>query len=404
MECYLSSTFAGFIALDENFNLLDYELFPKDKLLEKYLELQKSEITAEEMLLIQRLMKNGYQISIESHKLASTYKELDYDLKFRVKSYTVGGKYLRANLHHILETVGFIQGTDDLRELVRELSIRVTEEKLRTASRADDLLLIQAINAIEEVEESVVKLSERLREWYPIHFPELDLVKNQEKYAELVALYGDRDSIIDSGVLAEVLDENINLETSLGSEISPEDLEILQEFARSLESLMITKKSLTSFVDKRMSELAPNLRELAGASLGAKLISHVGSIKRLAMLPSSTIQIIGAEKALFRHLKTGERPPKHGLIYQHPEVRGSRWWIRGKVARLLAAKITLAVRKDFFSGEKDPSIVEGFQTRLEEIRKAHPFPKKSTKTKVSKKKKKKRDKKRFTRSELKDYY
>lgn len=404
MECYLSSTFAGFIALDENFNLLDYELFPKDKLLEKYLKLQTGEITGEEKLLIGRMANDGYHIVIESNKLASAYKELDHDFEFRIASNTPGGKFLRANLPHILEKVGFIEMANDLRGVLHELSIRVTEEKLRTASRADDLLLIQAINAIEEVEESVVKLSERLREWYPIHFPELDLVKNQEKYAELVALYGDRDSIIDSGVLNEVLDEYINLETSLGSDISPEDLEILQEFARSLQALMSTKKSLNSFVDKRMGELAPNLRELTGASLGAKLISHVGSIKRLAMLPSSTIQIIGAEKALFRHLKTGERPPKHGLIYQHPEVRGSRYWIRGKVARLLAAKISLAVRKDFFSGDKNPQITEDFNKRLEEIRKAHPFPKKSTKTKVSKKKKKKRDKKRFTRSELKDYY
>ena len=404
MECYLSSTFAGFIALDENFNLLDYELFPKDKLLEKYLKLQTGEITGEEKLLIGRMANDGYHIVIESNKLASAYKELDSDFEFRIASNTPGGKFLRANLPHILQKVGFIEMANDLRGVLHELSIRVTEEKLRTASRADDLLLIQAINAIEEVEESVVKLSERLREWYPIHFPELDLVKNQEKYAELVALYGDRDSIIDSGVLNEVLDEYINLETSLGSDISPEDLEILQEFARSLQALMSTKKSLNSFVDKRMGELAPNLRELAGASLGAKLISHVGSIKRLAMLPSSTIQIIGAEKALFRHLKTGERPPKHGLIYQHPEVRGSRYWIRGKVARLLAAKISLAVRKDFFSGDKNPQITEDFNNRLEEIRKAHPFPKKSTKTKVSKKKKKKRDKKRFTRSELKDYY
>ncbi|HNS24730.1 MAG TPA: ATP-binding protein, partial [Methanobacteriaceae archaeon] len=312
MECYLISTFAGFIALDENFNLLDYELFPKDKLLEKYLEIQTREITTEERHLIGRLASSGYQVLIESNNLVSTYKELDYELEFRIESDTRGGKYLRANLPGVLEKIGFIGTASDLREVVHELSIQVTEEKLRTASRADDLLLIQAINAIDDVEESVVKLSERLREWYPIHFPELDLVKNQEKYVELVVLYGHRDSIVDSGVLIDVLDDNINPETSLGSDISPEDLEILQKFARSLQSLILTKKSLNTFVDKRMGELAPNLRELAGASLGAKLISHVGSIKGLAMLPSSTIQIMGAEKALFRHLKSGERPPKHG--------------------------------------------------------------------------------------------
>ena len=86
--------------------------------------------------------------------------------------------------------------------------------------------------------------------------------------------------------------------------------------------------------------MAPNLRDLTGPSLSAKIIAHTGGIRRLALLPSSTVQILGAEKALFRHLKTGEKPPKHGLIYQHPDVRGSRWWIRGKVARALAGKIS----------------------------------------------------------------
>ncbi|HMK54804.1 MAG TPA: ATP-binding protein [Methanobacteriaceae archaeon] len=399
MQCYLTGIFAGFIALDENFNVLDYELFPKDKLLEKYVELQKGEIGPQEKLIIKRLAQQGHHIIIESNKLPSTYNDFVPDSNFQVVSETDGGRFLRSHLQDILEKVGFIEPSDDLRDLLQELSIKITEDKLRTASRADDLMLIQAINAIEEVEEAAVKLTERLREWYPLHFPELDQIKNHEKYTELVAQYGDRDSIITSGVL----NGEIEFENSLGADITPEDAKMLQEFARSLHSLQLTKTSLNQYVDKRMGELAPNLRELAGASLGAKLISHVGSIKRLAMLPSSTVQIIGAEKALFRHLKTGERPPKHGLIFQHPEVRGAKWWIRGKVSRALAAKITLAVRKDFFSGEKDPTIVKDFQKHLDEIRKAHPFPKRITKSKKPHKKKK-RDKKRFTKSELKDYY
>ncbi|MDP3065426.1 MAG: ATP-binding protein [Methanobacteriaceae archaeon] len=399
MQCYLTDIFAGFVALDENFNVLDYELFPKDKLSEKYMELQKGEIGPQEKLILERLVQNGHHIIIESNKLPSTYNEIITDSNFQVISETDGGRFLRRHMLDILEKVGFTDTSNDLRTIVHELSIKITEEKLRKASRADDLMLIQAINAIDEVEDSAVKLTERLREWYPLHFPELDQVKNHEKYVELVAKYGDRNSIITSGLL----DETLEFEKSLGADISPEDLKMLQEFAKSLSLLQTTKKSLHQYVDQRMGDLAPNLRKLAGPSLGAKLISHVGSIKRLAMLPSSTVQIIGAEKALFRHLKTGERPPKHGLIYQHPEVRGAKWWIRGKVSRALAAKITLAVRKDFFSGEKDPSIVENFQKHVEEIKKAHPFPKRGKKSKTPQKKKT-RDKKRFSKSELKDYY
>ena len=115
---------------------------------------------------------------------------------------------------------------------------------------------------------------------------------------------------------------------------------------------------------------APNLRDLLGSTLGAKLIAHIGSIKRLATYPASTIQIMGAEKAVFRHLKTGERPPKHGIIFQHPSVRGAKWWNRGKVARNLALKITFA--------EYDPSIAEDYLKKVEQIEKENPFPKKTS--------------------------
>ena len=178
----------------------------------------------------------------------------------------------------------------------------------------------------------------------------------------------------------------------LGAELSERDLEVIQGFARTIKSIQDSKKSTTNYVDVKMEEVAPNLRDLLGASLGAKIIAHTGGIKRLALLPSSTVQILGAEKALFRHLKTGERPPKHGLIYQHPDVRGSRWWVRGKIARMLAGRISLAVRKDFFSGEFDPSIKESFQEKLEEIKKAHPFPKRTEKSKKRKLKRERRKK------------
>ena len=185
------------------------------------------------------------------------------------------------------------------------------------------------------------------------------------------------------------------------------DLEVLQGFAGSVESLQDTKKSLTDYVDEKMGEIAPNLSNLLGSSLGAKLIAHIGGIEKLALLPSSTIQIMGAEKALFRHKKTGERPPKHGLIYQHPEIRSARWWLKGKIARALAAKISFAVRKDVYSGELDPDLKEDFEKKLESIKKEHPFPPRSTKSKEDKKKgkgKKKKKKREKYKKKVKDYY
>jgi nucleolar protein 56 len=207
-------------------------------------------------------------------------------------------------------------------------------------------------------------------------------------------------------VLEADKDSRVRTERSVGTPISETDLLMVREFAGSIKSLQKTRRSLTDYVDMRMTDIAPNLKDLAGSSLGAKLIAHVGGLERLSKMPSGTVQVLGAEKALFRHLKTGERPPKHGLIFQHPEVRGAKWWLRGKIARTLALKISLAVRKDVYCGEYDPNIAESFEKRVEEIKKANPFPKRSSKSKKvndkeTRKKKKKRDK---YKKNIKDYY
>jgi nucleolar protein 56 len=236
-----------------------------------------------------------------------------------------------------------------------------------------------------------------------IHFPELNKLKNNETYVNLIAEYGDRGSIKEN----ETFEELKVKDKGMGSEIEGKDLRMIQEFAKSVKTLQNAKKSLNEYVEQKMSEIAPNLSDLVGASLGAKLIAHTGSIEKLSLLPSSTVQIIGAEKALFRHKKTGERPPKHGLIYQYPEIRSTKWWLKGKFARALAAKISLAVRKDVYCGEFDPTIKEDLEKRLEEIKKTHPFPPRASKSKKEdikdkgKKKKKKRDK---YKKKIKDYY
>ena len=406
MKCYLTCCFAGFIVLDENCTLIDYELFPRSKLAERLTNVQNGNLTKEEESVLKRIVKKHDKVVIETNIPHSRYKNLKDSPKFEFETPNTGGEFLRSNIVEILLKTGFLESEDDFGRIIHDLSIELTEEKLKKASEAEDLLLIQAINAIDDLDEATGKLVERLREWYAVHFPEFDRVKNHENYVRLIAEYGHRDAIIDSGLLNSDMGFKKSIERSMGAEINELDLSVLQGFAASIKSTQESKKSITDYVDAKMEEIAPNLRDLCGSSLGAKLIAHVGSIKRLSMLPSGTVQVLGAEKALFRHLKTGERPPKHGLIFQHPEVRGAKWWVRGKIARTLASKISLAVRKDVFSGDYDPQIKESFQKRVEEITKANPFPKRSTKSlKPDKKEKTKKRKKRDKyKKKISDYY
>jgi len=405
MKCYLTCSFAGYISLDKNCTLLDYELFPRHKLKERCEKITAGIITKEEELILKRLVKKYDTIIIETNTPHSRYKNLKDNHKFKYETPNIAGEFLRLNMGDLLKKTNFLGSDDDLTNILHELSIEITNDNLQKASESEDMFLIQAINSIEELDETTGKMIERLREWYSIHFPELDKIKNHERFVEIVADLGDRDSILDSGVLDPEKD-SVRIDKTIGAPISEIDLLILKEFASSIKSLQKTKQSITQYIDKRMNEIAPNLKDLTGASLGAKLIAHVGSMEKLSKMPSGTVQVLGAEKALFRHLKTGERPPKHGLIFQHPEVRGAKWWVRGKIARTLALKISLAVRKDVYSGEYDPNINENFKIRVEEIKKSNPFPKKSMKSKKindkdTRKKRKKRDK---YKKNIKDYY
>jgi nucleolar protein 56 len=271
-------------------------------------------------------------------------------------------------------------------------------------------MVVETINSLEEIEDSTGKLIERLREWCTPYLPEMEKLHNHELYAKIIATETSRENIINSGILDNT---HVSLSENYDVEIGENDLEIIKTFANSIYSLYKSKNKLEEFIDEKIKEIAPNMYDVAGANLAAKLIAHTNGLENLAKLPSSTIQIIGAEKAIFRHLKTGENPPKHGLIFQHPSIRGSNWWVRGKLARTVASKITIAARKDAFSNEYDPNLKLELDERIEEIKKSHPFPerkkskkdennKKSSKGKKAKKergKKKKRNKKKLRKGE-----
>jgi len=200
----------------------------------------------------------------------------------------------------------------------------------------------------------------RMREWYGWHFPELSkIIDEHSKYAAVIKIIGDRskvnaDSVLkqleealdDSGKAQEVIEA---AKTSTGYEISAFDMTNILSFAERVLKLSNYRKDLQNYLGKKMSDIAPNLRALVGDAVGARLISHAGSLTNLAKYPASTVQILGAEKALFRALKTRGNTPKYGLIYHSTFIGRAGTKNKGRISRYLANKCSIASRIDCFA-------------------------------------------------------
>ncbi|MDR4491026.1 MAG: hypothetical protein R2685_09020 [Candidatus Nitrosocosmicus sp.] len=239
---------------------------------------------------------------------------------------------------------------------LRNFALEWSSLKIQEASQQLDLHISQSINGLDEIDKILNTVGTRMREWYGLHFPELDnLLQNIVTFAQIVSQAGRRENITKEFLTTLDIPDNridIIIQTSLrskGGKITDENLVILQSLATQVISLNQIRKTLEQHVESTMEEVAPNLRELLTASVGARLIAKAGSLKRLASLSSSTIQILGAEKALFRTLKTGANPPKHGLLFQHPVIHSAPKWQRGKLARAISAKAAIAARVDLFN-------------------------------------------------------
>ncbi|MDN5358743.1 MAG: nucleolar protein 56 [Candidatus Diapherotrites archaeon] len=270
----------------------------------------------------------------------------------------------------------------DLRKKVMEK----TKKKVEEAYTEKDRYIIQAIEALDDLDAAYNLLVERLREWYGLHFPEVNqLVKDHEKFVRLVSEIGAREKMtkdVLEAVLGEKLAERVAevASQSMGTELSGDDLKMIQDFASRVKELKEMRDRLADYIREQMEKIAPNVAAVAGPLLGARLISKAGGLKKLAMLPASTIQVLGAEKALFKHLAKGTPPPKHGILFQHPLVRNAKRWQRGKIARAIAAKLAIAAREDYFGG-KDISeqLLKEIEQRVEEIKEKYPNPPKRAK-------------------------
>jgi len=266
---------------------------------------------------------------------------------------------VRCHMDELLE--GTKLSTSDIKSMQLGLSHSLSRYKLKFSADKVDTMVVQAIGLLDELDKEINTYAMRVKEWYGWHFPEMQaIVADNALYAKVVMKCGFRTNMAKSDLSSILEEENIesNLKeqaiTSMGTEISDMDIIHIQSLAEQVLSMTEYRAQLFEYLKNRMNAIAPNLTILVGEIVGARLIAHAGSLMNLAKFPSSTIQLLGAEKALFRALKTKHDTPKYGLIFHASLIGSAQPKHKGKIARVLAAKTALAVRVDALSDETSP--------------------------------------------------
>ncbi len=326
-----------------------------------------------------RFGKDNVQIVVEDDAVARYIASKGFDV--RVESDGVFRSF-RSRVPELYVSQGIVEGRDKYVAVSHRIALEVARRELRKYAGKRDLLAIQSIRAIDDIDKTLNLFAARLREWYSIHFPELDeLIDDHIRYARIVSELGTRDNYSIQSLRKIGLGENLAKRVteaamkSMGADLSEFDIKPIQTLARIMLQLHELRSYLTNYTSNVVKEVAPNVNELVGPLLAARLLSLAGSLEELAKLPASTIQVLGAEKALFRALRTGGRPPKHGIIFQFPEIHRSPRWQRGKIARALATKLAIAARIDFFTGRfLGDRLKKSLMERIEEIKKLYPKP------------------------------
>ncbi|KAK6346970.1 Nucleolar protein 58 [Orbilia brochopaga] len=253
----------------------------------------------------------------------------------------------------------------DLNTMSLGLSHSLSRYKLKFSPDKVDTMIVQAIALLDDLDKQLNTYAMRLKEWYGWHFPEMaKIINDNMAYARVIKIMGVRSNAANSD-LSTVLPEEIEnalkaaAEISMGTEITKEDLDNINSLAEEVVGFSEYRAELATYLSNRMQAIAPNLTALVGELVGARLIAHAGSLMNLAKSPASTIQILGAEKALFRALKTKHDTPKYGLIYQASLIGQSTGKNKGKVARMLATKTSLGIRYDALAEDKEESSALG---------------------------------------------
>eukprot|EP00727_Mastigamoeba_balamuthi_P011318 m51a1_g6809 putative nucleolar protein 5 (483) ;mRNA; f:259321-261182 len=313
---------------------------------------------------------DGEQVAVADAKLAGLIKE-------KVGCTCTAGsnvqellRCVRSKLPELLNAAAPV----DVSTMSLGLAHSFSRYKLKFSPDKVDTMIVQAISLLDDLDKEINTYSMRVREWYGWHFPELGkIIADNLTYAKLVRLMGTRDQI-PGATLSEIVPESVEAEVkelsqvSMGTEISAEDLENIRELCTQVIDITEYREQLFDYLRNRMQAIAPNLSTLVGELVGARLIAHTGSLINLAKYPASTVQILGAEKALFRALKQKKKTPKYGLIYHASLIGQAPAKNKGQISRVLAAKAALCSRVDALgeaAADAEPTVgIEG-RTKVE---------------------------------------
>ncbi|WFO76110.1 C/D box methylation guide ribonucleoprotein complex aNOP56 subunit [Desulfurococcaceae archaeon MEX13E-LK6-19] len=383
MKAYLVDTVIGVFALDDEGKVVAYSLAPKDldENVEYLLKIESGEETPQLKETLEKLKEaNVKTVIVETETDAKYASAAGFEVE--IKPGNEMALLVRDKLMNYALEYEFVKSEEEYHEFLHTALLELTRRKLRRAAEKRDMLAVQAIRAIDDIDKTINLFVARLREWYSLHFPELDdLIREHPDYVKVVAELGHRDNITKENLVklgfSEAKAEKIAeaAKKSIGADLSDFDIIKIQTLARIIDQLYKLRSELADYIEAVMKEVAPNITALVGPLLGARLLSLAGGLESLARLPASTIQVLGAEKALFRALRTGGKPPKHGVIFQFPAIHRSPRWQRGKIARALAAKLAIAAKIDFFTGRFiGDKLREELDKRIEEIKKLYAKP------------------------------
>jgi nucleolar protein 56 len=225
---------------------------------------------------------------------------------------------------------------------IRKAAIDDTLKKLQLPVRPDENIIV-AIKSIQDIDDAANILSRRLRRWYELYAPEVSFaIEDHYKFASTILVKDKKELLKET---RSSFDTGGTLETS--------DLDTIRTLASQIVGLYKEKERLTLYIESLMEKHTPNLLALTTPLIGGKMLAKAGSLRKMALLASSAIQLLGAEDALFRHLKTKGKPPKYGVLFAHPIVNKLQAAKKGKAARQIANKITIAVKADFYESSRD---------------------------------------------------
>lgn len=376
MSITIAVGIVGVFAFNADSVVLAFAFFPKDgkTTAQLHRRLLSGEVVNEVAQVVGKAVKQGEVNLVFEDKILAKAVGEQFPVTVTVK--TGAGSHVRRSGSELAIKYGLVDTPQEYYALVHDVTSEFSKARIREASGRKDLVIIQAVLTLDDLDRTINLFASRVREWYGYHFPELsEYLEKNETYANLVAKLGHRSNFIGENVAKERVSSRVRESlppasmNSIGADFDQRDIKPIRSLAETLRRLHDERTSVERYIDETMEGFAPNVRSLAGASLGARLIAEAGSLENLAKKSAGTIQVIGAEKALFRSLRTGTRPPKHGLIFQHKEIHQAPRWQRGKIARALAGKLAIAARIDFYRGKHEVSNLNtAFQARVAEIK------------------------------------